>query len=123
MQETTSSKLQDSLVVKETAITILPAEDGLPALIIPELDKETPHLQEYRLLVRCIRGIERSWFPIFGSSIFVGTLRLQRYHLVRPFPASRIFHILGKYVQKLVLLACRIYLKLFPADNSTLISQ
>jgi hypothetical protein len=98
--------------VQWTAIEILPAEDGLPALFIPNPDRGTPHFAEYSLLVLCIRGSEQSWFANLGKSAFVETLRWQRGRLVRPYPASGIVCILGKYIQRGVLLAYRIHLKL-----------
>lgn len=97
--------------MEETTMEILPADNGLPRLVIPALDQETPHLEEYRLLVRCIRGTELSRFATFGQAIYVGSLRFQRYHAIRPFPASRIFHIACKYVQKTVFFAYLVYLR------------
>jgi hypothetical protein len=101
----------DTYTIRWTAIEILPAKDGLPQLVIPEPNQGTPQFQEYSLLVRCIRGSERSWFANLGKSIFVGTLRWQRGHLVRPSLTSEIIYILGKYIQRGVLLAYRIHLK------------
>jgi hypothetical protein len=121
----------DTYTIRWTTIEILPAEDGLPALVIPNPDQGTPQFEEYSLLVRCIRGSEQSWFATLGKSIFVGTLRWQRGHLVRPSLISGISYILGKYIQRVVLLAYRIHLKfhvssavkgqtseVIPADNS-----
>jgi hypothetical protein len=105
----------DSYVIRWTAVETLPAENGLPAVIIPEPNQGTPQFEEYSLLVRCIRGSEQSWFANLGKSIFVGTLRWQRGHLARPSLASGTVYILGKYIQKAVLLTYRIYLSLYPS--------
>lgn len=105
----------DTCIIRWTAIEVLPAENGLPALVIPNPDQGTPQFEEYSLLVRCIRGSEQSWFANLGKSIFVGTLLWQRGHLVRPSLASGIGYILGKYIQRGVLLAYRIYLSIYPS--------
>jgi hypothetical protein len=109
----------DTYTIRWTAIELLPAEGELPQLVIPEPTQGTPQFQEYSLLVRCIRGIERSWVANLGKSVFLETLRWQRGHLVRPFPTSRMFYILGKYSQRAVLLAYGIFLSIYPSKVAT----
>ena len=107
----------DDYIIRWTAIEVLPAEGDFPALVIPNpSDQGTPQFQEYSLLVRCIRGSKQSWFSNLGKSIFLGTLRWQRGHLVRPSLASGIAYILGKYIQKVVLLTYNIYLSIYPSQ-------
>ena len=103
----------DTCTIRWTAIEVLPTENGLPVVVLPEPNPETRYFREHSLLVLCIQGREQSWFANLGKSVFVETLRWQRRHLVQPSLVSKILYILGKYIQRAVLLAYRIYLSHF----------